>query len=149
MAERLNSEDEDLFARIIEERRKSGAVLFGRYLALKGLISDEDIFNARMYQKGQNRRIGEIAVNRGLLSLEDVDRLLIYQEETGIRFGELAVSLGFLTNDQLADLLGFAEEANIYFGEALVAIGVIQEGVMRENLKVFQRLTIGVREYNA
>ena len=62
MAERLNSEDEALFLRIAEERKRSGVMLFGRYLALKSLITDEDIFNARMYQKGQNRLVGEIAV---------------------------------------------------------------------------------------
>ncbi len=150
MAERLNLEDENLFSKIIEERHKSGALLFGRFLSLKGLITDEDIFNARMYQKGQNRRLGELAVMRGLLTQDDVNRLLVYQEESGILFGELAVSLGFMTQDQLVELLEEADEANIYFGEALVTLGILDPFVMKENLRVFQRLTVnGAAEYNA
>ena len=149
MAEQLNSEEADLFSRIMEERQKSGVVLFGRYLALKGLITDEDIFNARMFQKGQNRRMGEIAVERGLLSEEDVERLLVYQEESGVRLGELAVYLGFMTREQVDALLEFAEESYIYFGEALVSIGIIRENVMLDNLRTFRRLKLDQGTYNA
>ena len=149
MAKRLNPDEEALFAKIIEERHMSGVLLFGRFLALKGLITDEDIFNARMFQKGQNRRLGELAVIRGMLTEDDVNRLLVYQEESGILFGELAVSLGFLEHDQLAVLLEYADEANIFFGEALVSLGIIDPFVMKENLRTFQRFTFGSREYNA
>ena len=149
MAKRLSPEEEDLFSKIITERQMSSVLLFGRFLALKGLITDEDIYNARMFQKGQNRRLGELAVTRGLLSEDDVNRLLVYQEESGILFGELAVSLGFLSHDQLMSLLEYADEANIYFGEALVSLGILDHFVMKENLGVFQRLTLGNTEYNA
>lgn len=149
MAEYLNHQDADLFRRIMEERQESGVVLFGRYLALKGLVTDEDIFNARMFQKGQNRKLGEIAVERGLLSEEDVERLLVYQEESGIRFGELAVYLGFLDRGQVETLLEFSEESYIYFGEALVTLGIMRENVMLENLRTFQRLKIDKADYNA
>ncbi len=149
MAKRLNPEDEALFSKIMEERHKSGALLFGRFLALKGLITDEDIFNARMFQKGQNRRLGEMAVIRGILTEDDVNRLLVYQEESGILFGELAVSLGFMTHDQLVELLEYADEANIFFGEAMVSLGIIDPFVMKENLRIFQRFTFSDQEYNA
>jgi hypothetical protein len=149
MAEHLNPKEADLFIRIMEERHESGVVLFGRYLALKGLITDEDIFNARMFQKGQNRRLGEIAVERGLLSEEDVERLLVYQEESGIRLGELAVYLGFMSREQVDMLLEFSEESYIYFGEALVSLGIINESAMLENLRTFQRFKVDQGEYNA
>lgn len=149
MPKRLEPDEEALFAKIIAEKQREGVLLFGRYLSLKGLISDEDIFNARMFQKGQNLRIGEIAMSRGMLSRDDVERLLVYQEETGMRFGELAAALGFITNEQLAELLEAADQSYIYFGEALVAIGVLEEPVMLVNLQSFRRLQLEGAEHTA
>jgi hypothetical protein len=105
-----------------------------------------------MFQKGQNLKIGEIAIERGILSEEEINRLLVYQEESGIMFGELAVGLGYLSYEQLLELLGFAELSYIYFGEALVSIGAIEDVIMKDNLKLFQRLRLGtggVSAFNA
>ena len=149
MGERLIPEEEELFKKMLEERGNRGAVLFGRYLALKGLITEEDICNARRFQKNQNRMIGEVAVDRGFLSEEDVENLLIFQEETGILFGELAINFGYLTREQVDELLDHLDRAYIFFGEALVALRVLGEPEMLSNLSTFQRMKLGEQEYNA
>lgn len=149
MQDRLGSNEEGFFNKLFDQDGKPGPMLFGRYLQLKGLISDEDVFNARMMQKNQNRRIGEMAVERGWMSAEDVEKVLVYQEEFGLRFGELAVEMGLLSAAQLDELLGQIENSYVYFGDALVALGVISKSDMIENLKTFHRLKAGEQHMDA
>jgi hypothetical protein len=143
MAEHLDTGDEDLFIAMFEGGEESAPMLFGSFLRLKGLIAHEDIFNARMIQKNQNRRIGELAVEHGWLTDEDVDRILVLQEELGgIRFGELAVELGFLLPEQINMLLEHIEESYVFFGEALVQLGAISRARMARELETFHRLKL-------
>lgn len=144
--ERLGSEDEALFVELFDKGFTDGPIIFGRFLKAKGLITEEDIFNARMLQKRQNRKIGEIAVERGIMDIDSVERLLVYQEETGIRFGELAVRLGHISQEQLDELLEYMEKSYIYFGEALVRLGILAGGQMKEDLEMFHRLKVRVQQ---
>lgn len=141
-AKRLSKKEEELFSQFLGSADVDGPLLFGRFLSLQGLISDEDVFNARMLQKTQNRRLGEIAIERGFLQPEEVQRLLIWQEEYGIRFGELAVEFGYLTGEQLQEILSQAQSSYLYFGEALVMLGVIQQNIMLSNLAMFHRFKL-------
>jgi hypothetical protein len=141
--------DESLLVELFDKGLTDGPVIFGRYLRAKGLISEEDIFNARMLQKKQNRKIGEIAVERGLMDIDSVERLLVYQEESGILFGELAVRLGYLSRKQVDALLEYKEKSYIYFGEALVRMGVLDAARMRESLDIFHRLKIRMQQMEA
>jgi len=142
---RLKPDEEALFMELFEKGFTDGPIVFGRYLKAKGLIGEEDIFNARMLQKRQNSKIGEIAVERGMMDSDSVERLLVYQEETGIRFGELAVQLGYLSAEQVDDLIEHKEKSYIYFGEALVRIGVLSAANMKESLDVFHRLRVRIQ----
>jgi len=144
--DRLNRTDEALFIELFESGFTDGPIVFGRFLKAKGLITDEDIFNARMLQKRQNRKIGEIAVDRGLMDMNSVERLLVYQEETGIRFGELAVQLGYLSQKQVEELLEHMEKSYIYFGEALVRIGILDGPRMKASLELFHRLRVRLQQ---
>ena len=146
---RLGKGEEALFVELFENGLTGGPFLFGRYLRAKGLVSDEDIFNARMLQKNQNPRIGEIAVERGLMDNELVERLLVVQEETGLRFGDLAVQLGYISQQQLDEVLDHMEKSYLYFGEALVRIGVIGTDMMTQNLVTFQRLKVRIQSLDA
>lgn len=51
-----------------------GYLFFGQYLQKKGIITFEDIFRARMLQKKNNLKIGQIALTEGLLTSEDIDK---------------------------------------------------------------------------
>ena len=146
---RLGQGEEALFVELFEGGLSGGPFLFGRYLRAKGLVTDEDIFNARMLQKDQNPRIGEISVERGLMDKELVERLLIVQEETGQRFGDLAVRLGYMSQQQLDEVLDHMEKSYLYFGEALVRIGVIDPDMMMQNLQTFQRLKVRIQSLDA
>jgi len=143
---RLDRDEEALFVELFDMGFTDGPIIFGRYLRAKGLITEEDMFNARMLQKRQNRMIGEIAVERGMMDIDSVERLLVYQEETGVRFGELAVQLGYLSQDQLDEVLEYMDKSYIYFGEALVRMGILDGAVMRESLEVFHRLKVRIQQ---
>lgn len=146
---RLKRSDESLFVELFDGGITEGQVLFGRFLKAKGLITDEDIFNARMTQKRQNRKIGEIAVERGLMDTDSVERLLVYQEETGERFGDLAQKLGYLEREQVDELLEHLDKSYIYFGEALVRIGILTGLQMKQSLDVFHRLRVSMQQMEA
>ena len=141
--------DEELFAELFDEGLNEGSFLFGRYLRAKGIVSEDDIFKARMLQKTRNQRIGEIAVEMGYMTAEVVSRLLVAQEETGLRFGHLAVKLGFLSRDELDDIVRERESSHVYIGEALVSLGVVKHDVMVECLSVFQRLRVRLQQMDA
>lgn len=147
--DRLDSKEESLFIELFEGGIGEGFFLFGRYLRAKGLVTDEDIFNARMLQKTQNRRIGEVAIELGLMDDEAVERLLVIQEEMGVRFGDLAIKFGYLTDEQLDDIIKKMDRVYLYFGEALVKLGAIRQNTMLENLGIFQRLKVRIQDMDA
>ena len=66
-------------------------MLFGQFLLKEGVISRVDIFKARLIQKRNNLRIGELAREKGWLTDEDIEKILSVQEETYEKFGEIAI----------------------------------------------------------
>jgi hypothetical protein len=112
-------------------------LFFGQFLRKEGLISEEDIFQARSLQKKRNRRIGELAMEKGWITGEKVDRVLVMQEDTEEKFGEIAVSQGYLTEAQVGELLERMDDGYLFFGEALVQLGVLKMEVMVEKLNEF------------
>jgi hypothetical protein len=115
-------------------------LFFGQYLHGKGLVTFEDIYKARMFQKRNNLKIGELAMKRGWLTAREIETILVIQEETLERFGEIAVRRGYLSNSQLAELLKNQKEEYLFFGEALIKLGLITESKLIESLKEFNRV---------
>jgi len=114
-------------------------LLFGQYLRKRGLVTTEDIINARLLQMRNNRKLGEIAKARGWMTQDEIDRVLIIQEETLERFGEIAIREGFLSQAQVDVLLKEQKDNYLFFGEALVRLGVISHDVLIDELKRFNQ----------
>lgn len=140
---KLTPDEEAYFKETLDHDSLDARLLFGQFLKKKGLVSESDIFNARMVQKQQNRLIGELARKKGWLSSDDVERILVFQEETNKRFGEVAVEHGYLEDIHVDELLDELENNYVFFGEALVSLGVITERTMIDNLQVFHRFHRG------
>lgn len=117
-------------------------LLFGQYLRLNGIVTIEDTIQARAMQLTQNRKIGELAIEKGLLNEEKVAEILAIQEETFKKFGEIAVQECYLSEAQVGELLKIQKEEYLHFGEALVKLGVISESRMKKHLMFFNRLKI-------
>jgi hypothetical protein len=116
---------------------KTQYLFFGQFLRKEGLISEEDIFQARNLQKSHNRRIGEIAMEKGWLASEQIDRVLVIQEDTKKKFGEVAISNGYLSSEQVKHLLMKLDDSYLFFGEALVRLGVLSNETLVQKLKEF------------
>lgn len=142
MKNSLDREEQEYFKEILSKDKFDKQFLFGQFLRRKGLITEQDIFNARMIQKQHNRLIGQMAHEKGWLTSEDVARILVYQEENHNRFGEISVDHSFLSGSQVQCLLIEMEESYVFFGEALVSLGVLNEQEMLKNLEIFNRLKI-------
>jgi hypothetical protein len=113
---------------------------FGQFLRKKGLISFDDIYKARVFQKQTNLRLGELAREKKWLSDDDIEKILLFQEETMERFGEVAIRQRYLTAEQVASLVDRqAEDEYLFFGEALVKLGLLAEDDMVRNLKEYNQ----------
>ncbi len=115
-------------------------LLFGQYLAKKGLITEQEIVWARIMQKRENKRIGQLARERGLMSKEDVEKVLTLQEhDPDKRFVELAVEQKILGPEEVEKLLREQEDSHLFFGDALVKLGSLTKEELERELVEFSQ----------
>lgn len=119
------------------KRPRTRFFLFGQYLCSQGLVTNDQVIQARALQLRHNQKIGVLAKSRNMLTDDQIQRILITQEETLKKFGELAIELGFLTNAQVRELVIEQEDNYLFFGEALVQSGVFSETEMFNHLKIY------------
>lgn len=113
-------------------------LLFGQYLARKGLITEREIIAARMMQKKTNKRIGRLARERGMMGKDDVAMILALQEHDPDRkFIELAVEQEMLSPEDVERLLREQEDSHLFFGEALVKLGSLTREELERELAEF------------
>jgi hypothetical protein len=113
-------------------------LLFGQYLARKGLITEREIIAARMMQKKTNKRIGRLARERGMMGKDDVAMILALQEHDPDRkFIELAVEQEMLSPEDVERLLREQEDSHLFFGEALVKLGSLTREELQRELAEF------------
>lgn len=97
----------------------------GRFLVEQGAITEAQLEDGLRFQRENNRRIGEVAVDRGLLSPEQVLQIRDRQQEDPRLFGDIAVGERRLTRRTLDELLFFQKVQHTYLGEALLLRGHI------------------------
>ena len=114
--------------------------MFGQFLLENNIISRIEIFRARLFQKKNNRKIGELANKRGWLTEDDIEKILTAQEETGKKFSEIALRENLLQKAQIDELLKEREDKYTFFGEALVKIGALSYEDLLKHLKDFNKL---------
>lgn len=129
------------FNRLGENLLQGKRVLFGQFLRSEGRVTDDDIIQARMYQKEHNVGIENMVVQKGLMSLKDVGRVMVIMEESGAGFGDIAVRKGYMTTDQLYALLKEVSDSHVYIGEALVRLGILNESELQRSLDAYRELT--------
>jgi hypothetical protein len=139
-ARRLSRKEEEYFKESCVGACGSKPLIFGRFLIIKGLITEQDIVNARLIQRQQNLMIGELARRKGWITGKDIERVLVFQEENPRPFGELAVEHEYLHKSQVAELLKEIELNHLFLGEALVSLGALTRKDMLESLEIFGRL---------
>ncbi len=99
-----------------------GVKFFGQYLIEQGEIDAAQLREALDLMDGQNRQLGEIAVQKGYLRQADADRINLQQRSTDRQFGELAVETELLTAAQMDEIVALQQETRLFIGEALVQL---------------------------
>lgn len=100
-------------------------VLFGRFLVLSGLLTDDDIAEASALQKDLDATAFFILIERKILSIEDMTRALAYQRAHLVRFPEALSALKILPPARVAEAMRLAQSNRIRLGEILVMQGKI------------------------
>lgn len=92
----------------------------GNYLLQKGIVSQEQLFNAMSRLSHTHIKLGTIAIHEGLMTAKEVDECLYVQTREDKRFGEIAIERGYLTDEQVNDLLSKQTPDYILLGQNLV-----------------------------
>ena len=96
----------------------------GNYLLQKGLVNQNQLFNAMSRLSQTHIKLGTIAIHEGLMTAKEVDECLYVQTREDKRFGEIAVERGYLTDEQVNELLSKQTPDYILLGQNLVEDGI-------------------------
>lgn len=96
----------------------------GNYLLQRGLVTQEQLFNAMARLSQTHIKLGTIAIHEGLMTAREVDECLYVQTREDKRFGEIAINRGYLTEEQVNELLSKQTPDYILLGQNLVEDGV-------------------------
>ncbi len=139
---------------------------FGSRLVKAGLINEEQLADALLWQKQENTLLGETLVNHEIITSEQLFRFIFsspgttlgevligngyinreqlaealrYQQQYGGRLGAICVSLGFLTPQQLNSTLAHHVAPKGRLGEELLRMGIITQEQLDTALETQKR----------
>ena len=98
---------------------------FGRFLVETGIITEDVLRGALKYQRGTNRRLGDLAVTKGYMSEAQAQEVFQIQKEEDLPFGKIALEKKLIKKRQLEDLLFTQTVNSVYLGQALLHQGHI------------------------
>lgn len=96
----------------------------GNYLLQKGIVTQEQLFNAMARLSQTHIKLGTIAIHEGLMTANEVDECLYVQTREDKRFGEIAVERGYLEDSQVEELLSKQTPDFVLLGQNLVEDGI-------------------------
>lgn len=111
---------------------------FGRFLVERGVISEEALNEALLFQEESNRRIGALAVERGFMTESQARAVIREQALRDKPFGSLALERGWLTEEGLDELLFAQTVHSSHLGEALLHLGHLTPEAFGGYLKEFK-----------
>ncbi|MCR4566834.1 MAG: chemotaxis protein CheX [Pseudobutyrivibrio sp.] len=97
----------------------------GNYLLQKGIVNQEQLFDAMSKLSQTHIKLGTIAISSGMMTANEVDECLYVQTRENKRFGEIAVNRGYLDDNQVKDLLSQQTPDYVLLGQILVDDGII------------------------
>ncbi|WP_283607229.1 glycosyltransferase family 2 protein [Faecalispora anaeroviscerum] len=139
---------------------------FGGRLVKAGLINEEQLADALLWQKQEDTLLGETLVNHGIITREQLFRFIFtspgatlgevligngyidreqlaealrYQQQYGGRLGTICVSLGFLTPQQLESTLAQRVAPKGRLGDELLRLGIITQEQLDTALETQKR----------
>lgn len=78
---------------------------FGSYLLRRDAITPEQLTHAISQLSAAHIKLGTLAMHKGYMVASEVDEVCFLQTREDRRFGEIAIERGYLTEDQVRELL--------------------------------------------
>lgn len=98
-------------------------VLFGRFLVIKGLLSEADIARASVVQRDLNATAFFVLIEQEILSIDEFSKTRAYQREHMVTFGEALRATGVLTEKDCLAALRLVDSQRMRLGEVLLQQG--------------------------
>lgn len=109
---------------------------FGRYLYYRGVITQQELIAALMWQSNQRPKIGQIARDWGWIDDPDIRSILAYRGDL-TRFGEKALHLSILSREQVQTLLWYQRSNQQKIGCYFVEQGILSAVELDRHLQEF------------
>lgn len=101
------------------------AQFFGSYLLSKNAVTPEQLTAAISRLSDTHIKLGTLAMHKGYMTASEVDEVCFLQTREDKRFGEIALERNYLFEDQLEDLLKSQNPDYLLLGQTLVDIGAL------------------------
>ncbi len=112
-------------------------LFLGEYLIQKGLISEEDIYEALQLQNKRTPTIEMVALKLKFLTMKQVFVVLTEQAGSDLTFFEVCQRKGFLSREQCDEVLKKRELKKEHIGKLLVELKLIAKEDLQRELKEF------------
>lgn len=110
-------------------------MVFGRFLVLSGVLSEEDIVAASRVQQDLNASAFFVLIEEGLLTVEAMSNVRAYQRDHMVSFADALVGVGVMSEGECAKALKRIAAAKVRLGEVLTGIGKISAAELEEALE--------------
>jgi len=112
-------------------------MMFGRYLIMKGKITETDLEEALQVQSELNRSLAEELLEGDYLSLDGFKKAWQYQRENLITLKDAILALELMDPDELERIEINCSDKYIRLGELFVQKGTISDKELKDLLREF------------
>ena len=113
--------------------------LFGKYLVKENALDEETLKKILAEQSKIRVKLGVIAVADKLITQEQADEINRIQQQEDRRFGDIAIEKGYLTEQQISELLDKQGNPYMQFLQVLVENSSIKVSKIDGYIESFQR----------
>ncbi|MBE5924825.1 MAG: hypothetical protein E7271_10265 [Lachnospiraceae bacterium] len=114
-------------------------IYFGKYLVDQGIISHDKYNDLVENTKNSKVQMGLLAVETGLMTEEQTREVNLLQQQEDKRFGDIAIDKGYLTETDVSDLLDRQGDSYLLFIQALLENDVLTMDQIREELVNYRK----------
>lgn len=112
---------------------------FGYFLLKKGLLTNEQLYDAFALERSVRPKVGVLAIDAGLLSAAQVEEVHSLQHRMDKKFGEIAIIQGYLTQEQLENLLTAQKVRRLSLSQAVIDRGYLSLSQLETALEAYRR----------
>ncbi|MGN0154122.1 MAG: chemotaxis protein CheX [Lachnospiraceae bacterium] len=114
-------------------------VYFGKYLEGKGIITNEQYNEIISECKNSKVKMGLLAVEAGFMNSKQAEEVNMLQQVEDKRFGDIAVEKGYLTDDQVGTLLKKQGDEYLLFIQALIERNILSLENIQKELNAYKK----------